>query len=310
MRTFEKFLNYLLQNPLLKRSNILNDFLTIFKDNDFLTKKQSYSLLKPPKTAKELKTQSGLIKTAFDGEQENALQNIQQNAELNVSILRKLKTHYKSLVNEMQSVSARLREISMLWNELYKVATMYNDNDDVKKVFTLMSNYSKQWSECELRRSKLVKLEIKEYFSYVNKEFMTMKDMCVKAEGLKMNYYKESERLGNRKEELFRKGDFVKWELKEEDKRNTSQLMGNKRLAKEKMLPKETARVDEVKCFYGAALNEIIKEYERHKNLSGVNHANVISEYCRKEMGELVVMQGGLADTIANLYEATMRIVV
>jgi hypothetical protein len=310
MRTFEKFLNYLLQNPLLKRRNILNAFLTISKDNDFLSKKQSYSLLKPPKTAKELKTQSGLIKTAFDGEQENALQNIHQNAELNVSILRKLKTQYKLLVNEMQSVSARLHEISMLWNELYKVATMYNDNDDVKKTFTLMSNYSKQWSECELRRSELVKLDIKEYFSYVNKEFMTMKDMCVKAEGLKMNYYKESERLGNRKEELFRKGDFVKWELKEEDKRNTSQLMGNKRLAKEKMLPKETARVDEVKCFYGAALNEIIKEYERHKNLSGVNHANVISEYCRKEMGELVVMQGGLADTIANLYEATMRIVV
>ena len=283
---------------------------TTHNDNDFLLKKHSYSLLKPPKTAKELKTQSGLVKTAFDGEQENALQNIHQNAELNVSILRKLKTHYKSLVNEMQSVSARLHEISVLWNELYKVATMYNDNDDVKKMFTLMSNYSKQWSECELRRSELVKLDIKEYFSYVNKEFMTMKDMCVKAETLKMNYYKESERLGNRKEELFRKGDVVKWELKEEDKRNISQLMGNKRLAKEKMLPKESARVDDVKYFYGATLNEIIKEYERHKNLSGVNYANVISEYCRKEMGELVVMQGGLADTIANLYEATMRIVV
>ena len=310
MRTLEKFLNYLLQNPLLKRSNILNDFLTTYKDNDFLLKKQSYSLLKPPKTAKELKTQSGLIKTAFDGEQENAIENIHNNAELNVSILRKLKTHYKALCNEMQNVSTRLHDISELWNELYKVATMYNDNDDVKKVFTLMNNYTKQWSECEQRRAELVKLDIKEYFSYVNKEFMTMKDMCVKAEGLKVSYYKESERLGNRKEELFRKGDVVKWELKEEDKRNASQLIANKRLAKEKMLPKESARVDEVKLFYGATLNEIIKEYERHKNLSGVNHANVISEYCRKEMGELVVMQGGLADTIANLYEATMRILV
>ena len=99
--------------------------------------------------------------------------------------------HYKALCNEMQNVSTRLHGISELWNELYKVATMYNDNDDVKKVFTLMSNYTKQWSECEQPR----------------------------AEGLKVSYYKESERLGNRKEELFRKGDVVKWELKEEDKR-------------------------------------------------------------------------------------------
>ena len=128
-----------------------------------------------------------------------------------MNILKKLKTHYRALVNEMQSVSTRLQEISALWNELYKVATMYNDNEDVKKLFTLMSSYSKQWSECEMRRSELVKLDIKEYFSYVNKEFMTMKDMCVKAESLKMNYYKESERLGNRKEELFRKGDVTKW---------------------------------------------------------------------------------------------------
>ena len=160
-----------------------------------------------------------------------------------------------------------------------------------------------------MRRAELVKLDVKEYFSYVNKEFMTMKEICVKAENLKMSYYKESERLGNRKEELFRKGDLVKWDLKEEDKKNTSQLIGNKRLAKEKMLPRETARVEELKCFYGATLNEIIKEYERHRNLSGVNHANVISEYCRKEMGELVVMQGGLADIIANLFEATMKVV-
>ena len=307
MHSLENFLNYLLQNPLIKNSNILTDFLTITNENDFSTKQTSYNLKQPPKTTKDFRTISGKVKVNFNGDHETGIKNILTYSEMNNTLFDKLSIEYKALYNEMLSVSERLMNISNIWDDLYKHTVRFNDNDDIKEAFKSMSKISAKWSKCEQHQAKIIKNDIRNYFNYVNKEFISMKNLCLHVDTVKYNYYKESERLGNKKEELFRKGDTDKWELKEEDANKKNELIGDKQLAMDKMLPKESEQLEQLKSLYGATLNSVIKEYERHQILSGKNHANIISNYCRKQMTELTALQSSLGSGIGNLFEFTTK---
>ena len=307
MRSLESFLNYLLQNPLIKNSSILTDFLTIANENDFNTKQTSYNSKQPPKATKDFQTISGKIKVNFNGDHETGIKDIRTYSEVNNGLFDRLSTEYKALYNEMLSVSERLLNISNIWKDVYKNTVRFNDNDDIKAAFKAMSAITEKWSKCEQSQAEIVKKDIRDYFNYVNKEFVSMKNLCLQVENVKYTYYKESEKLGNKKEELFRKGDTDKWELKEEDANRKNELIGDKQLAMDKMLPKESEQLEELKSFYGASLNSIIAEYERHQILSGTNHANIISNYCRKQITELIALQSSLGSGIANLFEFTTK---
>ena len=307
MHSLENFLNYLLQNPLIKNSTILTDFLTIANENEFNTKQTSYNLKQAPKTTKDLLTISGKVKVNFNGDHETGIQNIRTYSEMNNTLFDQLSIEYKALYNEMLSISERLLNISNIWNDLYKHTIKFNDNDDIKEAFKAMSKITEKWSKCEQKQAEIIKGDIRDYFNFVNKEFLSMKNLCLQVENVKYNYYKESERLGNKKEELFRKGDTDKWELKEEDENRKNELIGDKQLAIDKMLPKESQQLEELKSFYGATINSVIEEYERHQILSGINHANIISNYCRKQMSELNSLQSSLGSGIAHLFEFTTK---
>ncbi len=55
MRNLERFLNYLIKDPLIKSSNILNDFLTIETDEELEKRKKIYNRMKTPVELKDIK---------------------------------------------------------------------------------------------------------------------------------------------------------------------------------------------------------------------------------------------------------------
>ena len=58
-RNLEKFFNFILKDPLIKTSDILYDFLSIEKDNEFYKKKKDYDNLKPINEIKYFKSIDG-----------------------------------------------------------------------------------------------------------------------------------------------------------------------------------------------------------------------------------------------------------
>ena len=78
MRTLERFLNYLLKDPLIKNSNILYDFLTIETDEEMDKRKKIYNRMKTPVELKDIKTVDGRIKISVSANKETYLENIKK----------------------------------------------------------------------------------------------------------------------------------------------------------------------------------------------------------------------------------------
>ena len=89
LRNLEKFLNYLIKDPLIKSSNILCDFLTLEKDKDFENRKKIYNKMKTPIELKDIKTIDGKIKIRINPNKEIFLDNIKANSSFNETCLKK-----------------------------------------------------------------------------------------------------------------------------------------------------------------------------------------------------------------------------
>jgi hypothetical protein len=59
MRYLQKFMDYLVANPLIKNSKLFFDFLCIEKESDFNKNKNTYTKMKPPINLKEFISADG-----------------------------------------------------------------------------------------------------------------------------------------------------------------------------------------------------------------------------------------------------------
>ena len=307
MRTLEKFLKSLTQDPLIRNSQILFDFLTIGNDEEFNKKKNEYTKMKPPTGISEMKSLEGLLNVGISQDKEILLTNIKDNATINETLLKKLNTSYKALNTEFAVVSTRLMEISETWNQLFQNCVKYADNTYVTESYKYMSNFSKDLSENLKKQASLINIDIREYFKFLKREFRVMKEFSLRVENDKNTYYKAQEKLDGRKEDLFKKQDITKWEIDPNDTTDKTAILQNKEIAFEKMLPKETLNVKVLKINYGFYLNRIIEEYQRLREQNGKNHSFCISVYCQKHTSLFAELQASLGEVIAFLGDGTYR---
>ena len=112
----------------------------------------------------------------------------------------------------------------------------------------MLSLLTKGWSktiiinlgDSNLKQSSLIEYELKEYFNYIRKEFISFKDIQYKVDTNKEAYYKAESKLKLKKDELFKLGNVTKWDMNFEDlkKYDKSEYLKNKDLSISKMLPK------------------------------------------------------------------------
>ena len=299
MRTLEKFMNYLIQNPITKHSQILYDFLSLASEDLFNERKTFYTKQKPSTQIYALRTLSGRINIAYNELDEIAFTKLKEHSDTNDMLFRKLNTNYKMLNNEMQVVSNRLQEISNCWKDLFFESTNYGENSNVSKVYNLMSKFTKQWSESEKKQASLSFINLREYFKYIMKEVRCVKELIAKVEGYKYTYTKEKDKLLYKKEELFKRGDVQRWEVDwNGEVVDYTKLLEDKKVAFEKMLPKETKNVMEHQYTYGCYLNKLLEEYKRHDELCGKTHCKAMIGYYTSYINELMHLKDALKDVV------------
>ena len=281
MRTLEKFLNYLLMNPIIKYSQLFFDFISIENEGDFNKKKKEYEKMKPPQNVNENQSIAGRVNIEVKKEKETFFENIKDNLSFNEILLTKLNENLKLLKTQIEGVTFKIDEIAQIWNELCKTSTKYFDGDDIIQTYEQMSKLFINWSDALKRHCNVIHIDIREYFKYVKNNFKSMKDMVSLVESHKYTFNKNEKNLISKKEDLFRKGDINKWELDLSDRDNPN-LLRDKNSALRKIIPKETNNVIGLKKIYGYYLNRIIDEYERIKLINSFLHKKNIINACEK----------------------------
>ena len=282
MRTLEKFLNYLLMNPIIKYSQLFYDFISIENEADFNKKKKEYEKLKTPQNINEHQSLTGRINIEVKKEKEIFFENIKDNISLNESLLTKLNENLKLLKVQIENITLKIDEIAQNWSELCKASTKYFDGDDTIQTYENMSILFTNWSDALKRHNNIIHIDVREYFKYVKNNFKSMKDLVYIVDSNKYTFNKNEKYLINKKEDLFRKGEINKWDLEPNDRDHANNLIQDKNTALTKIIPKETNNVINLKKTYGYYLNRIIDEYERLKSINSSLHKKNLISACEK----------------------------
>ena len=273
LRAIQRFLNYLVQDPNIKDSQILLDFLYIGSENEFNNKKKVYEGTKNITEVQDFKTKEEKVNLLITAQKENYFENIKDNTNININILKKLNNSFKLLFNEMKAVVLRMEEISNYWNQAYKASIKYFDSNVTCETYKQLSNLFKTWSQIMKEQNTIVNIDIREHFKFMRKNFAAFKDLGNSVEPVKSNYQKLLRNLMNKKEELYKKGEaFNNY---------------NKAKSMQGMLPKETNLTINAKEMYGLYLNRALSEYERMRALNGKWSKQIVVDNVNKLMNLL-----------------------
>lgn len=264
---YQKFLNIIAQNEFLKTSKLLFDFLTTSTEAEFLLKAQAYEKIEYPKIVSQLQSKTGTItvhpEILDDNEHTEKTNKVVQN---NITVLTKLNQSFKRLLAGMKQVSNSLYEISEVFNELIKTTKDYDAGDPYIKQFEGLKEAFAELYYNNQKQTFIYDIQLKQHFKYIQKEYVSIKELRDSYFEGKNNYYKTKEKLRKKKEELFNKKDLKTWELNLD---SVTIDKTNKTLAFEKMLPRETQALFEEKqfcCYLGCSFET---EFANERELIG-----------------------------------------
>ena len=301
-RNFEKFLNYIIIDPILKNTQLIYDFLYLEKDDEFQKMKKSYDKLKVTTfNISKIITTDGKTTIEINDEKEKYFNDIKESTSLNENILKKINTTIKALKEDLINASDKLNEISSNFNLLKENAINYKENEDVIQSYKEMSDMFYNFSTYLTNQTDIIFINLKEYFKYIKNNYRSMEGFIHKTENLKNAFYKSLKNLKTKKEDLFRKQEVAKWDFDPKENVDKSTIASDKGLALEKMLYKETLQVNYQKVVYGFYLNRILSEHDRMKiinsNLHYKNSMNIF-EMMTNKATEFIT---SLADNTAEL---------
>ena len=283
MRNLEKFLNYLIKDPLIKSSNLLFDFLTIEEEKDFEKRKKIYNKMKTPIEIKDIKSIDGKIKINVSPNKEIFLDNIKANSAFNETCLKQFNTNFKLLKEEMNSVIGRVSSFGPLFDKLIKISNIYLENDTIIESYKQMKNIFTSCVDMLKRQSGFFYNDVKEYLKLLGGNYHHIRDLVQIVETLKINYNKEAKNLITKKNDLFRKGDTDSWQLDIKDRNNLQEFYFDRIASYQKICAKDTKSLIKVKEKYGYHLNKIISEFQRMRNINTVEHKNKVVQFATKE---------------------------
>ena len=304
MRSIEKFMDGILEHPLMRNSEIIKDFLSLTNPKEYNKKVDKYNKIKKaPTFVRQIKTLTGEVNIEVNNEKEAYFEKIKNYSKDNYLLLQKITKGYKSIMNIMQQLSNKMKDISKIWKQVLDISIKNSDGHNTAETFNIMSKLMEDWSEVQISQMKVINVNIREYFRYVKNQFNGLKEMSERVQNSKTTYLKFKEKLLKQKETLYEKQDPSQWQLKEEDRQNVMNIVKNKDLAFSKMLPQDTIKMEELKNFYGCMLNSAIGEYERIRRINAKRHKEYTTKFVRELSKELTTLHMSVVDRLSEFNE-------
>ena len=303
MRNLEKFLNFLVKDPLIKSSQILYDFLSIDNEEEYNKRKKIYNKMRTPNDFKEIKSIDGRTKIKISENKENNIENIRDLAAFNETALKKFNQNFKELRLDMNTIINKIFSFSPLFDKLIKISTNYLEDNAIIESYKQMQNLFNSWGDILKKQNSFFLTDVKEYLKFLSGNYHHLRDLVQEVENQKTNYYKLSKNLMSKKMDLFRKGDTSSWQLDVNDRNNLNSFSKDRVASYKKICFKETNNVIKYKEKYGYYLNRLIGEYVRMKNINAYENKEKVKQFSKKEgqiaseyfkkMGEILIIMDG-----------------
>ena len=273
----QKFIDGIMEDNLLKNSSLIYLFLSTEKEKDLISLMEKYDKVQKPRDLKYFYSRSGRIildQDILKTKQKKELLDIKSNIMQNNIIFIDLNNSFKLLCKEMKQVSERMIEISNLFKKIYELSINNSENDSFCKCYSTLSLFFKEYGDKEYQLMKNISYELKNYLKFVNLQYiLSLKELYDVFEYEHNLYFKVAENLKQKKEMLYNNKNIDKWDLKNED-RNID--FNNKDLVLKKILPKDSAIVNEIKKYLIYYATQLDSESKRLKDIIEEHNNNML----------------------------------
>ena len=274
----QRFVDGIMEDKLLKNSSLVYLFFSTEKEKDLISVMEKYDKVKKPKDLKYFYSRTGNIildEDILKHDKKKELLDIKNKIIKNTNIYDSLNKSLKLLCKEIKQVSDRMIEISNLFKQMYELSINNSEKGSFCKGFSDLSLFFKEYGDKEIQQMKNISNEIKDYLKYANLQYkVSYKELYDNFEFEHELYLKVAENLKQKKEMLYDNKLVDKWELKIED-RNID--YNNKELVIKKMLPKDSAIVNEIKKYLIYYATQLEDEGQRLKDSIDKNNFNMFN---------------------------------
>ena len=253
IRNLEKFMNYLLNDPIIKNSQILFDFLCQENEKEFLKMKKDFENTTPNNDIQNYQSISGKIDINITENAEKKFDVIKNFAYENEKLYRQLYNNLNEIEENFNKIIKQINETVVIFDKLFNLSNKYLPQENTQKiVYTQMKIMFLSLSKTFKMEKDFIKIDIKENFNFFYKNYSNFNQLIKKVEEAKRVYKKEEKDLVSLKNDLY-------------NKKGGSEINENVDLSK--LLPKNTEATLDMKKNYGFYLNKTLSEFERMKFL-------------------------------------------
>ena len=258
-----------------------------------------------PTKVEDIKTLNGEINITVNNENDGFADKIKKISENNEELIKKLTKEYKLLNIQIQEVISKMKNITHIWDELYKIGNQNLEGETILGIYDVMAKLMDDWAKMQEKQINLINKKIREYFRYIRYEYKCIKDYYNIYEGEKNKFIRAQIKLVDTKENLFENEDIDNWGLDPLENPLETQdklvLLKNKDFAMSKMLPEETKKVNEYRKRYGCYLNSLINEYKQIQDTNKNRHKENITLFIKEMIENLTSFHVSLTNLIAYI---------
>ncbi len=266
MRDYNRFINSILENPLLRSSEIIEEFLTK-SQNDFHVIKLKYKKLEKKVMMKDFLSLTGELDATFYQDKYNLSLNIPKIIEKKRNLYLNLNNALKEVIYEFEVIDKKMNNLSEAFHDL---SNEYKNNYENIELFENFGNYCKILSNFYAQEKHFFKIDVKEFFKYlrleieeVDKLFKEYKYAKINFEGCESNliYYEKNKLINN--EEMF-KFELQKKQMEKQNAKRICCFLQNRACDEYNRIIQ--AHKDRIKNTFGKEASNIIdifqKEYD------------------------------------------------
>jgi len=192
MRDFNRFFNSILENPLLRSNEVIEDFLT--KNQElFHFIKLKYKNFSKFVNLNDFRTLNGELDITFYSGQLSP-NHILENIDNKRKILKEINTNLKNAISCMDNLNKYLDTLSKLF---FNLKNEYQYKQNKFDSFDTLGRFCKNTSNFYTDKKIILEEKIREFFKYINSELKELKNLCNDSQYAKINLEKQENILIN-----------------------------------------------------------------------------------------------------------------
>ena len=184
MRDYNRFLNSVLENPLLRSSDIVEEFITK-NQNDFHIIKLKYKNIQQKVMMKDFLSLTGELDATYYQDKYTLSLNIPKIIEKKKNLYLNLNNALKEVINEFEIMDTKMNNLSEAFHNL---SNEYKNNFEKIELFENFGNFCKNMSNIYATEKKFFQIDVKEFFKYLRLELEEINELFNKSKSAKINF--------------------------------------------------------------------------------------------------------------------------